>query len=779
VNFPGRLSKGFFTNARTPLALLLHALVFATLCTVFEILMRRVYVSYDNILGSAEFYPLNGKFQAFNPVRRLLEGQLPGRDFVAYTGLGPALSIFLSMVWSKCTSFSCSVFFGEVLSFLAGALLLAWVFYLSLRATQINLPSWLLFFFSGVSGLALAFPIKSGIAQVDLILESFIPLNVSGVSQISLRSLGATLTSIVVYILLTRHSQTSRRWVLISASPLLFLWSNDYGLWSWLYLMFVAAIAEFRDSGLSRRFLSSTALSFFYVQAALAITVFLVSGGHPIEFLARHLFGIIEDQMWYFLPHDKVLLPRDITGTLPPHGEAAVVVTILLSLVILRPLSAVPYSAAALGAITLMAGVASQVGGHLDNHYLWPFKRAYYPMCLPLLLAASHAVARIFLSRVAVSWVLGGSCLGLILAIILGASASRLEHLRQQLHCSYTDLVSPRLLPFLVAFLLLLISHGIAPKKYGSWRLVLRGSIIVILVFNYVVRAPLIFSIWPAFASHRDASAIKCHPPSTDFVPELGGCLEKNRARALRSLLSLTKGSSDLFSTYSSAFDVMSGAFNSSGSDYIIHALGASARAKYEKIVEERKHQFITTLRENFTFWESWARRMNWGFYRALLRNYHAVASTDYNVLWERNQSPGSIFPGGSCDILDPAGEAVRLRVTPPPQLKEAGYLDLMIEYDVSGPDTFTPPYVIRTYATVDDGWVERGGRYGIPSARGYHRWSLPVEFQRLGESVDYEEGRIITLRVSPKPAGIHVTNCRSEFSVPLSRFSAPELSGR
>ncbi len=36
----------------------------------------------------ANFYPLNGTFQNFNPVRRLLNGQIPYRDFQDYLGLG-------------------------------------------------------------------------------------------------------------------------------------------------------------------------------------------------------------------------------------------------------------------------------------------------------------------------------------------------------------------------------------------------------------------------------------------------------------------------------------------------------------------------------------------------------------------------------------------------------------------------------------------------------------------------------------------------------------------
>lgn len=35
-----------------------------------------------------DFYPINGTFQNFNPVRRLLDGQVPYEDFQDYLGMG-------------------------------------------------------------------------------------------------------------------------------------------------------------------------------------------------------------------------------------------------------------------------------------------------------------------------------------------------------------------------------------------------------------------------------------------------------------------------------------------------------------------------------------------------------------------------------------------------------------------------------------------------------------------------------------------------------------------
>ena len=36
----------------------------------------------------ANYYPINGTFQNYNPVRRLLSGQIPYKDFQDYLGLG-------------------------------------------------------------------------------------------------------------------------------------------------------------------------------------------------------------------------------------------------------------------------------------------------------------------------------------------------------------------------------------------------------------------------------------------------------------------------------------------------------------------------------------------------------------------------------------------------------------------------------------------------------------------------------------------------------------------
>ena len=61
-----------------------------SLIFIFEIwlMLEICYIHSLNAGHYADFYPINGTFQNFNPARRLLSGQIPYRDFQDYLGLG-------------------------------------------------------------------------------------------------------------------------------------------------------------------------------------------------------------------------------------------------------------------------------------------------------------------------------------------------------------------------------------------------------------------------------------------------------------------------------------------------------------------------------------------------------------------------------------------------------------------------------------------------------------------------------------------------------------------
>ena len=53
---------------------------------IMMFLINLLYAMYQGYY--ANFYPINGTFQNFNPVRRFLAGQVPYKDFQDYLGLG-------------------------------------------------------------------------------------------------------------------------------------------------------------------------------------------------------------------------------------------------------------------------------------------------------------------------------------------------------------------------------------------------------------------------------------------------------------------------------------------------------------------------------------------------------------------------------------------------------------------------------------------------------------------------------------------------------------------
>lgn len=133
-------------------------------------------------------------------------------------------------------------------------------------------------------------------------------------------------------------------------------------------------------------------------------------------------------------------------------------------------------------------------------------------------------------------------------------------------------------------------------------------------------------------------------------------------------------------------------------SDYIIHALGEEWRARYESALAEGKHEYLTTIREDFTYWESWVRRMNWGTYVGILSRYHPIASTDYNILWRRSATVAQNLAAGTCEIIRQSPTSTLLKVTAPTDLRGPGYVDINVEYALSqGPWWRSPTQFIHT----------------------------------------------------------------------------------
>ena len=68
-------------------------LVIVALVSVISLILVNAKLYSLNL----DYVPYNGTFQTFNPSRRMFDGEIPGRDFNPYLGLGPTyLNAFIT-----------------------------------------------------------------------------------------------------------------------------------------------------------------------------------------------------------------------------------------------------------------------------------------------------------------------------------------------------------------------------------------------------------------------------------------------------------------------------------------------------------------------------------------------------------------------------------------------------------------------------------------------------------------------------------------------------------
>ena len=95
-------------------------------------------------------------------------------------------------------------------------------------------------------------------------------------------------------------------------------------------------------------------------------------------------------------------------------------------------------------------------------------------------------------------------------------------------------------------------------------------------------------------------------------------------------------GDETVFSTYATGLETVTGKFQPTGYDYIIHALGKDTQDSYVQNFAQGKYPFVQTSSLST---ESWISTQNWYFYRQMLPYYTKVFKTEYSWIWARTDS--------------------------------------------------------------------------------------------------------------------------------------------
>lgn len=238
------------------------------------------------------FNPLNGHFQNYNSLSRLLAGQIPYRDFPAYLG-SAALFLpfpgFFILGGNLSASNASTEFICGVMSFLSFVVLLR------LCGTR-PLLAWTIGAFLGTLPWPMLMANQSAIG-----IRSFLPF----LAVMLFRQITKTDKSHLVKFCLLG--------LLAGMMP---LWSNDYGIPTFLVFSFVSFI-YLPDSFKMPIILKSGIIFFLSAIASFGILLNLVTRGNPLTWF-QFSQDVSLDQFWYFNPNTSAkvfgldTLPIDI-----------------------------------------------------------------------------------------------------------------------------------------------------------------------------------------------------------------------------------------------------------------------------------------------------------------------------------------------------------------------------------------------------------------------------------------------------------------------------------
>ena len=255
-----------------------------------------------------DFYPMNGTFQNYNPVRRYLAGQVPYRDFQDYLGFGHQIMGSITTV----------LFGGDY-----QRSLMAFSFLTILSFAMLSVVIGLAIFQKKTVVLGI-----TNIMLVFMLTNSFFFINWGGVLEEvkgalvaslevgnSARFVRGMIIPVVCILLLLCHHlfiQMIKRksaWVQYGVyikiigvgliAGLAFIWSNDYGISCWVCLLVMTFIVVFSRTRKIKYALLYTIFEMFISTLWIFIFVEIITLGHFRNWFLG-TFGTGGYQNWYY-----------------------------------------------------------------------------------------------------------------------------------------------------------------------------------------------------------------------------------------------------------------------------------------------------------------------------------------------------------------------------------------------------------------------------------------------------------------------------------------------
>ncbi len=322
----------------------------------------------------APTYHLDGAFQTFSGLNRLLQGDVIARDFIPYLGSGPLLSVFIPFI----------VFGGNLVSSVVAAKFLSLIIFQGIvyfifkqlnPSPRTRTPMLATLVFTCLL-FALYTPDLIYIPQVlraNDFIETVLSASQPGWSLRPVRA-SAPYVFIAVIFVLQRFSSDRRRpyYSLIALGIVTAMWSNDYAIPTALVFL----TQHLYSSIVNRNYAMSLRLLITFV-ASWFSTTSLYTFGNPAAIIKYNFFDVPNTQFWYFGPwlgDTRVFSVLDLAKILT-NENVWLGLVVLLGLIGWALISKKKsYShLISVGLVTFLGGLVATVGGHAGG-YFWSFK---------------------------------------------------------------------------------------------------------------------------------------------------------------------------------------------------------------------------------------------------------------------------------------------------------------------------------------------------------------------------------------------------------------------
>lgn len=613
-------------------------------------------------------YAANGAFQLMNPLRRLAAGEVIGRDFNFFHGVGVPL-VHLPFYYL----FGQGLFGSEVARWLV--------------SPGIFMLTTFIFFYVLRRGWRFALVATVLVVGVAMVIMPFLVL--------PLTSLLGVRSAVPVLLLALMLCQTRLRRPLTTRLKYLTLWTwyevlaglllalsvicgTEFGLAA-VIAFFIAHIAYQNDvrRQIKTRLASAVRVAVAFIVWLLGVLA-VIAHGSPLQSLKFALSEIPADQFWYFgVPPNNFLHAGNLLETFATDGRvlAMWVVALVASWLVWRVhrigTRRVHVQAFVFG---LLAGVFSMVSmlGYYHNSEASALAR------MSLLVGMASLVlmwgewkkplpVRIELGKRKKHWDIGRSQLlrmagyaAIVVAIVYNGAV--LWMVRDEYDVRRVARVAKQ-------FVLGETTNILGP----TWHGVDEAVIPVIQADNTIAIADVndgefshgVNGSKPQVWLERDAHAGFVRPGQLVYFVKAGrqiiSAVEPRGGRLLVTFEQkdlrldpahdgapakliiaedFAHNSNKLWSLYSGVLESEMGIKHPSrqGYDYIIHALGEERRTEYVNEFKRVQPQFVLTLSRPYFRYEEWVQNAHWDFYSLLDQNYEVVKETQIYVVWKKRE---------------------------------------------------------------------------------------------------------------------------------------------